>query len=158
MKVSITGTLEGMSRKDAAELIESKTDAAFSPHVTYDTNYLVATRFDSGKARRAAKIGVDIISQAEMMEFIEAGSFPPNKTPGLPKRPTNYPEIKWVEEFDDDAVAYLEYADVDGVVTERYVRLTARGVGNNGVEYLGGYDGAKFKTFRTDRVLRTMKL
>ena len=53
VKVAITGTLS-MPRKSAAELIETHTNARFANTVTYDVNYLVASRFDTIKARKAA--------------------------------------------------------------------------------------------------------
>jgi NAD-dependent DNA ligase len=66
LRVVITGTL-ALPRKEAAALIDSTANARFHPEVTYDTNYLVTARFDSGKARKAAQIGVAIITEAEMM-------------------------------------------------------------------------------------------
>jgi hypothetical protein len=55
-----------LPRKDAAVLIDSTATARFRPD---DTNYLVTARFDSGKARKAAQIGVAIITEAEMMNY-----------------------------------------------------------------------------------------
>ena len=67
-----------MPRKSAAELIETHTNAKYADSVTYDVNYLVASRFDTIKARKAAKIGVAVISEAELMDYIQKGAFPEN--------------------------------------------------------------------------------
>ena len=56
VKVAITGTLS-MPRSEVIKLIEEHTNAQFSPSVSYDTGYLVAARFDTEKARRAANWG-----------------------------------------------------------------------------------------------------
>lgn len=154
MKIAITGTLS-MPRNEAVKLIESRTNATFSPSVTYETNYLVAARFDTNKARKAAEIGVTVISERDMLEFIEAGAFPQNK---LPDRPThihrsNFPEITWHELYDPEHIVLLEYQDADGASSLRYVAVACKGIGSNGVEYLGGYDAERFKTFRVDRIL-----
>src|ERR1035438_10871848 len=80
VKVAITGVLS-IPRKSAAELIETRTNARFADSVTYDVNYLVASRFDSNKARKAAKIGVAIISEVDLMNYIQKGEFPENQKP-----------------------------------------------------------------------------
>src|SRR5258708_10678361 len=95
VKVSITGTLS-MPRKAAVQLMESRTNARFNREVTYDVNYLVAARFDTDKARRAAQLGVTVISEGEMLDFIQQGAFPENNKPA---RPDNYPS-----NFRDDEI------------------------------------------------------
>lgn len=154
MKVAITGTLS-MPRREAVQLIESMTGATFSEHVTYDTNYLVAARFDTNKARRAAALGVTVISESDFIGFVEQGSFPPNRVPERPKRPheNHFPEITWTDVFDPEPTVLMTYRDTDGVASQRFVTLTCRGAGSNCVEYIGGYDAERFKTFRTDRVI-----
>jgi hypothetical protein len=160
VKVSITGTLS-MPRKEAVRLIESRTNAHFSPEVTYDVSYLVASRFDTNKARRAAQIGVSVISEAEMMQHIDDGCFPENRKP---LRPHSYPpnfrtdEIVWAEEFNPSRLCFLEYSDNEGTVTQRFVRISCKGKGSNDHEYLGAFDNDVFKTFRADRVLKLEKL
>ncbi|MFZ3210352.1 MAG: BRCT domain-containing protein [Terriglobales bacterium] len=155
MKVAITGTLS-IPRSDAIQLIESRTNAKFSPHVTHDTNYLVAARFDTNKARRAAEIGVTVISEHDMMEFVEQGAFPANKLPERPKHPhvSHFPDITWTETYEPERIVLLEYQDAEGVVSQRYVALSCKGIGSNGVEYIGGYDAETFKTFRVERIIR----
>jgi hypothetical protein len=156
VKVAITGTLS-QPRREIVRLIEGRTNAEFSPEVTYDTNYLVASRFDTDKARRAAKLGVTVISESEMSECISRGLFPENDKP---TRPRTYPpnfrteEIVWHEEFEPQRLCFLEYSDNEGVRTQRFITLARKGVGSNGHEYLGAFDGDTFKTFRSDRVTK----
>ena len=140
--------------------MESRTNAKFSPHVTYDTNYLVAARFDTNKARRAAQIGITVISEQDMMEFVEQGSFPENRLPDRPKYPhvNHFPDIKWIESYDPERIVLLEYQDAEGVVSQRYVAVSCKGIGSNGVEYIGGYDAEKFKTFRVERIIRIERI
>ena len=154
IKVAITGTLS-KPRKEIVRLMEDRSNAEFSPDVTYDTNYLVAARFDTNKAKRAAQIGVTVTSESEMMKFIGNGAFPENQTP---VRPTHIPdfrtdEITWEEQFTPE-LCFLEYCDNEGQVTQRFVHLTCKGTGSNGHKYLGAYDSERFKTFRIDRILR----
>ena len=93
LSVAITGTLS-LPRKEAAALIDSTSNARFYPDVSYQTNYLVAALFNSGKARKAAQIGVRIIAESEMFEYIEAGRFPETSTPTRPPHVSNLPEIE----------------------------------------------------------------
>ena len=159
MKIAITGTLL-MPRSEAVALIESRTNAEFTEHVTYDTNYLVAARFDTNKAHRAAQIGVTVISEADMIEFIQQGAFPQNRLPDRPKHPhvSNFPDITWAETYHPERIVLLDYQDGEGVITQRYVALTCRGLGSNDVEYIGGYDAERFKIFRTDRILKVKQI
>ena len=159
VKVAITGVLS-MPRKSAAELIETRTNARFADSVTYDVNYLVASRFDSNKARKAAKIGVAIISEVDLMNYIQKGEFPENQKPVHPefRDPFRVDEITWTEEILPERVCFLEYSDNQNVVTQRYIRLSCKGLGSNGHNYLGAFDNEGFKTFRADRILRLEQL
>jgi hypothetical protein len=159
VKVAITGALS-IPRKSAAELIEARTNAKFADSVTYDVNYLVAARFDTNKARKAAKIGVAIISEAELMDYIQKGVFPESQKPVRPEfhDPFRVDEIVWTEEIHPERVCFLEYTDDEGVETQRFIRTCCRGRGSNGYDYLGAFDNERFKTFRTDRVLRLEEL
>jgi hypothetical protein len=154
MQIAITGTLS-MPRKEAVRLIESRTGATFSEQVTYDTNYLIAARFDTNKARRAAALGVTVISEADFLAFVEQGAFPPNRLPERPKRPheNHFPDITWTDVFDPEPTVLMTYRDADGVQSQRFVTITCKGMGSNSVEYIGGYDAECFKTFRTERIL-----
>ncbi len=155
--VAITGTLS-VPRKEAAVLIDSTSNARFHPDVTYETNYLVAAIFDSGKARKAAKIGVSIITEAEMMGYVRAGRFPENKTPERPAHVSNFPEIVWHKTYPAPTPFYIEYEDGSGVISQRYILVTCEGRASNGNDYIGAYDGEWFKTFRRDRFKRIQKI
>jgi hypothetical protein len=95
--VAITGT-PSRPRHEVVALLESKTNASFSERVTYETNYLVAARLDTIKARRAAKLGVSLVSEQDMMNCIEQGYFEPMPVPVKP--PSNWHRI------DLDAIEY----------------------------------------------------
>jgi hypothetical protein len=151
LSVAITGTLS-VPRKEAAALIDSTDNARFHPDVTYQTNYLVAARFDSGKARKAAQIGVAIITEAEMMGYVQAGCFPEANAPTRPPHINNFPEIEWPANHGPGIPYYLEYEGKDGVITPRYVLVVNEGRGSNGQDYIGAFDGEWFKTFRKDRL------
>jgi len=154
VKVSITGTLS-MPRRAAVQLIESHTNAQFSPDVTYDVNYLVAARFDTNKAKRAVQIGVTVISEAEMLHCIQNGSFPENSKPLRPDVPhCPADDVVWIEEYNPARLCFLEYSDAEGVVSQRFIRLSCKGKGGNGYDYLGAFDDERFKTFRADRVVK----
>lgn len=153
LSVAITGTLS-VPRKEAAALIDSTSNARFHPDVSYQTNYLVAARFDSGKARKAAQIGVTIITEAEMMGHVKAGRFPETATPTRPPHVNNFPDIEWSVKQNPGLPYFLEYEGTDGVITPRYVLVVSEGRGSNGQDYIGAFDGEWFKTFRKDR-LRT---
>jgi hypothetical protein len=147
-----------MPRKEAAALIDSTSNARFHPDVTYETNYLVAAIFDSGKARKAAKIGVSIITETEMVGYVQAGRFPENRTPERPAHVNNFPEIAWSKTYVTPVPYYVEYEDGDGIVTQKYILVKSEGRASNGNDYVGAYDGEWFKTFRRDRFKRIQAL
>lgn len=157
LSVAITGTLS-IPRKEAAALIDSTSNARFRPEVSYQTNYLVAARFDSGKARKAAKIGVTIITETEMQEYVKAGRFPETSTPTRPPHVNNFPEIEWSLKHSPGLPYFLEYEGADGVITPRYVMVVGEGRGSNGQDYIGVFDGEWFKTFRRDRLRAYQRL
>lgn len=161
MKVCVTGKLIGFTRKEAKAAIEDL-DAEFSTTVTYDTNYLVAASLTTSKAKKASQIGVEVITEAELEEFIDAGAFPDNKLPDKPQREwvNNFPDLEWQELPPSEMrVKNIEYQDSDGVVTIREIRpiATAKYVTKRGleVEYMKGQDltTKSVKWFRFDRVL-----
>lgn len=151
VRVAITGTLS-IPRKDAAALIDSTSNARFFPHVSYQTNYLVVARFDSNKARKAAQIGVSIISEDEMMAYVKAGRFTENGTTHRPAHVNNFPDVVWSVQHDPGLPYFIEYVGSDGVVTQRYILVLSEGRGSNGRDYIGALDGDWFKTFRCDRM------
>lgn len=162
MKVSLTGTLEGLKRKEAIALIES-VGAEYSKGVTYDTNYLVATKLDSSKAVRAREIGVEVITQSEFEDFIEQGNFPENDLPEKRyiNRVNNFPKFDWVKIPDNDQkIVKFEYFDGDGVVTIRNVIFiaiaeykTSKGINRTYYSGIDIDDERSVKTFRSDRII-----
>lgn len=161
MKICVTGKLASFTRKEAQSAIEDL-GAEFSTTVTYDTNYLVAAALTTSKAKKASQIGVEVITEAEFEDFIDAGTFPENRLPNKPQREwvNNFPDLDWQEIPSSEArVQNIEYQDADGVVTIREVRpiATAEYVTKRGlkVEYLKGEDLTtnSLKWFRFDRIL-----
>ena len=71
----ITGALK-MKRIDAIVMIHNKTNARFVSMVSKNTDYLISSRKDTNKAKRARKFGTQVIDQAEMMAFVKSGKFP----------------------------------------------------------------------------------
>ena len=72
----ITGALEKFKRIDAIVEIHTKTNARFVSGVSSQTDYLISSRKDTNKAKRAKAFGTQVIDEAEMMAFIKAGNFP----------------------------------------------------------------------------------
>ena len=72
----ITGALDGLKRIDAIVMIHNKTNARFVSVVSKNTDYLISSRKDTNKAKRARKIGTQVIDQAEMRAFVKSGKFP----------------------------------------------------------------------------------
>ena len=44
--------------------------------ISKNTDYLISSRKDTNKAKRARKFGTQVIDQAEMMAFVKCGKFP----------------------------------------------------------------------------------
>ena len=61
---------------DAIVKIYNKTNARFVSGVSSKTDYLISSRKDTNKAKRAKTFGTQVIDEAEMMAFIKAGNFP----------------------------------------------------------------------------------
>ena len=72
----ITGALEKYKRIDAIVEIHNKTNARFVSTVSSQTDYLISSRKDTNKAKRARSFGPKVIDEAEMIAFIKAGKFP----------------------------------------------------------------------------------
>ena len=151
VKVAITGVLS-MKRADAVRLIEEKTNAKFSPSVSWDTSYLVASRFDTEKAHRAARVGTIVINEAEMLAFISKGSFPVIPTLAQRRAPSNLPDLAWTHEADPEKSFLLRYRDRDGALSDRFISCVLLGIDAHGVQYVGGFDVERFKEFRVDRI------
>ena len=61
---------------DAIVEIHNKTNARFVSGVSGQTDYLISSRKDTTKAKRAKSFGTQVIDEAEMIAFIKAGNFP----------------------------------------------------------------------------------
>ena len=72
----ITGALEKMKRIDAIVLIHNKTNARFVSGVSKHTDFLISSRKDTKKAKRAKTFGTQVIDEVEMMAYVKAGKFP----------------------------------------------------------------------------------
>ena len=72
----ITGALEKFKRIDAIVEIHNKTNARFVSGVSSQTDYLISSRKDTSKAKRAISFGTQVIDESEMIAFIKAGIFP----------------------------------------------------------------------------------
>tara|TARA_Y100000741_G_scaffold56514_1_gene39191 strand:- start:166 stop:462 length:297 start_codon:yes stop_codon:yes gene_type:complete len=72
----ITGELEKFKRIDAIVEIHNRTNARFVSGVSSQTDYLISSRKDTKKAKRAKAFGTRVINEAKMMKFIKAGKFP----------------------------------------------------------------------------------
>ena len=72
----ITGALEGFKRIDAIVMIHNKTNARFVSGVSKHTDFLISSRKDTKKARRAKTFGTQVIDESEMMAYVKYGKFP----------------------------------------------------------------------------------
>jgi len=155
MTVAITGTLS-RPREELVDLINGTSNARFVTKVAGDTDYLVASRFDTVKAHNAARFGTTVIPEPELLSYIAAGEFPVRKHRNT--HAMNWPEITWTEIVDNPAAHFLKYSGGDGETTERFVVITRYGTSQSGIEYFEGFDGIRMKTFRQDRVASLAKL
>jgi len=71
----ITGALNGLKRIDAIVMIHNKTDARWVSGVSKHTDFLISSRKDTRKAKRAKAFGTQVINQTEMMAFVKKGKF-----------------------------------------------------------------------------------
>jgi hypothetical protein len=109
-----------------------------------------AVRLHTVQMRKAAQIGVAIITEAEMMQYVQAGRFTENDTPTRPPHVNNFPDIEWGKKHSPGLPYYVEYEESDGVITQRYLLVLCEGRGSNGQDHIGAFDCDWFKTFRRD--------
>lgn len=154
MTVAITGALSE-PRAQIAIKINSTRNARFVERVFLDTDYLVATRVDTAKARTAAQNGTVILSEQQLAQYLSAGEFPHHQ-----RRHTHSSfnfdesEIQWEDTCDPPIRYRLAYADSEGEYSERIIEVThLAGKHPNGHEYLAAFDEGELKTFRKDRIL-----
>lgn len=74
-KIVVTGTLEGMTRKDIKKYIEDA-GGTVSGSVTKKTDYVVCGENAGSKAKKAHDLGVSIISQDDLKAMTESTSEP----------------------------------------------------------------------------------
>lgn len=153
LAVAITGTLS-ISRQDAAIRINSTRNARFVDRVASNTDYLVAARRDTSKARAASAYGTTVISEEELLQYLKAGEFPKKTHRAIQYQSNNFlSEIEWRDTFDPPVTYAIEYADKEGEYTQRNISVVHLCGVRDGREYLGAYDNGVFKTFRRDHIL-----
>jgi hypothetical protein len=176
VRVAITGTLS-RPRKEIIQLIQTKTNAVYHSSVDPTTDYLVASRRDTAKAQAASECGVEVLTEAELFGYIEAGHIPPRLAyrqadlrnpeeskaflqkitrllPFVPAEPKRGEwDIVWSEILDPSLTVALEYEDFDGTHSERTATVSQRGKRPDGTLYWGATDDERFKTFREDRIV-----
>jgi DNA ligase (NAD+) len=69
----LTGTLSTMSREEAKHLIEQH-GGTVTTAVSQKTNYLVAGEAAGSKLTKAQKIGIDVITEDELLKWINTGN------------------------------------------------------------------------------------
>lgn len=159
MTVAITGTLSE-PRAQIAIKINSTRNARFVEGVSLDTDYLVAARMDTTKARAAAQNGTIILTEQQLTNFLSTGEFPYHR-----RRDTHSglnfdeSEIKWEDTYDPCVRYRLAYADSSGEYSERIIEVIhLAGEHPNGYKYLAAFDDGHIKTFRKDRILKLERL
>ena len=75
----ITGPLK-MRRVDVIQEVQNKTNARWLSGVSKNTDYLVSARTNTVKAKNAKKFGTKVISEAQLLAFINKGEFPSVRT------------------------------------------------------------------------------
>lgn len=153
--VAITGTLE-QPRQRVAELINATENGQFVARVDRTTHYLVSALIESNRTRDAEDLGIDIISETTLRQYISQGRFPKPSRP----RPRYYPprapsgNITWIAR--DALTCRLKYEDGAGKITEHCVVWVNIGSeeGHEPNGWIGAYDETRtYKTFRFDRVV-----
>lgn len=154
LRVAITGTLS-QPRKEVASLIDSSANAVYVDSVTFDTHYLVCTKPDSKKARKAARMGTAVISEEELRIYLSSSLFPATELPQKPVHyANNFPEIFWDSITNEAEYWILGYEDARGNQSIRKIAITGLGHSTHSPDtrWVGGYDGPQFKTWRRDRI------
>lgn len=71
-QVCITGTLQNYTRNQLIEILK-KTGAKVQSHVSSNTNYLIKGKGGGRKSKDAENLGVTIISEEKLEEYLEVG-------------------------------------------------------------------------------------
>jgi len=150
MSVAITGLTQA-DRGLLGEMINGVSNAKYVANPRVPSHYIVANDPLSSKVLRFEGGGSLVITEDELLEYIHAGTFPAHDL-ARPLSP-NRLKVTWAEFYRPPRACQLEYHNVDGDLYTGLVHVVRRGTGNNGHEYIGAYEGATFKTYRTDRIL-----
>jgi hypothetical protein len=157
ISVAITGTLS-VSRKEATDLINASKNAYFVPSVTYQTSYLVSALQDSQKVRKANAIGVTVISEAQLFDYLKCGIFPPVKTHEY-HHPAPAPfDVEWTTTYAVPHHVLIKYLDADQRYSEREAEVFAEGKSPAGITYFQVLDDERLKTFRADRIVEIVEI
>jgi hypothetical protein len=155
MTVAITGTL-GKPRAEIAAMIDATVNARWVEKVHKDTDYLVAARMDTAKARMAAVEGATIITEEELNQYLTAGRFPWRKHRDT--HVSNWPELTWTEFVEAPELFLLTYKDAEEVLSTRYIRITKYGHNAAARDYFEAWDGIQLKTYRRDRIIEMIRI
>jgi hypothetical protein len=156
LSVAITGKLS-LPRNDMIIRINSTKNARFVERVASNTDYLVAARDDTAKARAARANGTTIISEEQLMEYLQKGEFPRGEHKTRKYHANTFAEeIAWQDTFDPPVEHHLEYVDSVGEYSERTIAVLhlCGKHPNSGYEYMEAYEDGQLKTFRRDRILK----
>jgi hypothetical protein len=153
--VAITGDLS-VPREEAIVRVNATDNGRYVSKVAMNTDYLIAVRFDTVKARRAAAFGTVVIDESDFNEYLEANHFPRRRA--RKEAHGHWPTIEWIREVDVPVLQYLKYQASNGKVTERFIEITRHGSGPNGDAIFEAFDGLGVKTFREDRVIKLCSL
>ena len=157
VSVAITGALS-IPRAEAARLINTSKNAQFVTSVTYHTSYLVSALPDSQKVRKAREIGVTIISEAQLFDYLKHGMFPPVKAHEY-HRPAPPPfDVDWTTTYAVPRHVLIKYTDADQQYSEREAEVFAEGKSPAGITYFNILDEEGFKTFRADRIVEMVEI
>lgn len=150
--VAITGTLS-VPREAAARLINSSQNAQFVASVTYHTSYLVSALADSRKARKAREIGVEILTEKQLFEYLANGFFPPAKTHAYQRPAPPKFVVDWKTRYPEPKRLLIKYKDSHDQYSARELDVFAVGISPSGITYVSVLDAEGFKTFRMDRII-----
>jgi hypothetical protein len=160
MTVAITGMLSEPRAMIAAK-INATANARFVERVAFDTDFLIAARLDTGKAKAAVVNGTLILSESQLDEYLRAGEFPWHERKSRVSNGAGFhvSDIVWKEKLPEASRCRIQYADQQGELIDMEVTVIfPLGIHPNGHEYVGAYSDGGFKTFRKDKVIRLERM
>jgi hypothetical protein len=157
VSVAITGKLS-VPRAEAARLINASKNAQFVDSVTYRTDYLVSAIDNSNKVKKARQIGVEVLTEDQLFEYLKAGTFPrPQAHEYVRPAPPPF-EVEWTEKFPTPRHVLIKYRDAQQRCTERVADVFAIGQSPAGAVYLSVLDGEGFKALRAERIIEMVEI